>query len=161
MFSWEAFATILTGFAAVGAAWFVGSNQLEIQRRQTALTENDLKIQLLDKRSACVKSMREIHYAWLREMHLSDDDWTKFYSLSQDAILLYPKKVTQKLDKAVDGIFLAKQHYQRSQIYNDRGEQDLASEKLEKSFNEEDKVMKIMPELLDELIAYSRVDAWE
>jgi hypothetical protein len=157
MFSWEAFATL----TAVIAAGWVGWNQVKIQRRQTILVENDLKIQLLDKRSACVKSMREIHYAWLREMHLSDDDWTKFYSLSQDAILLYSKKVTQKLDDAVNGVFWVKQHYQRSQIYNDRGEQDLANERLEKSFAEEDKVMKIMPELLDELITYSRVDAWE
>jgi hypothetical protein len=151
----------MTGILAVGAASWVGWNQLQLQKRQTRLIENDLKIQLLEKRSACVKSMREIHYAWGREMHLSDDDWTKFYSLSQDAILLYPKKVTQKLDKAVDGIFWAKQHYRRSQILNDRGEQNLATEKLEKSSAEEDKVMKIMPEILDELIANTRVDAWE
>jgi hypothetical protein len=48
----------------------------------------------------------------------------------------------------------------RPQIYHDRGKQDLASEKLQKSFVEEDKVMKIMLELLDKLIAYTRIDAW-
>jgi hypothetical protein len=158
---WQAIATFVTGFLAVGAAVYVARKQTDIQQRQTRLAENDLKVQLLEKRSACVKSMREIHYAWLREMHLSDDDWKKFYSLSQEVVLLYPKNVAQKLDDAMSGIFWAKQHDTRSQIYHEWGEPDLANVRLEQSFAEEDKVMKIMPDLLEELIEYTRVDAWE
>ena len=105
--------------------------------------------------------MRDIHFAWLREMHLSDEDWTKFHALSQEVVLLYPRGVTKKLDDAMSGIFWAKQHYKRSQIYHERGEQALADERLEQSFAEEDKVMKVMPDLLNELIDYTRVDAWE
>ncbi len=164
----SAIATLVTGVLAVGAAWYVGRNQLEIQRRQTeiqlrqiALSENDLKIQLLDKRSACVNAMREIHFAWNRDRHLSDEDWKKFYSLSQDAVLLYPTNLARKLDSAANAVFWAKHHYGRYQFHNDRGNQGQADEKRKQAYAEEDKAMIIMPKLLDELIEYTRVSAWE
>jgi hypothetical protein len=158
---WQAIATFVTGVLAVGAAMYVARKQTGIQNRQTRLIENDLKIQLLDKRSECVASMRKIYHAWQREMELSDDDWKEFYFLSQDVILLYPKDVTKKLDDAMSGIFWAKQHHKRSHQYHQRGKTEEADKRLEDAFAEEDKVMKIMPTLLDELIAYTRVDAWE
>ncbi len=73
MFSWEAFATLVTSVLAVGAAWHVGRNQLEIQRRQVKLTENDLKIQLLEKRTECIVAMREISDAWTANLELPDN----------------------------------------------------------------------------------------
>jgi hypothetical protein len=157
MFSWEAFATL----SAVIAAGWVGWNQVKIQRRQTILVENDLKIQLLDKRSACVKSMRELHNACDNDTHLSDENRRKFYRLSQDVVLLYPKDICKKLDSAVASISSAKVYYQRSQHYNNIGDKILAEKKLEQAYAEEDKVIQIMPDLLDELIEYSRVDAWK
>ena len=103
---WQAIATLVTGVLAVGAAFCVGRRQTEIQNRQTKLIENDLKIQLLEKRSVCVTSMRKIHHAWHREMTLSDEDWREFYLLSQDVLLLYPKNVTKSLDDAMSAIHL-------------------------------------------------------
>jgi hypothetical protein len=160
-FSWEAFATLTTGVVAVAAAWWVGYNQVKLQKRHTTLIENDLKIQLLEKRSACVNSMRDILYAWQRNSRLSEEEWRTFYRLSQDAVLLYPKQMNNKLDQAVDGVFRAKHYYSRSQIYRENGDQSLVKENLQKSFDEEDKLMKIMPELLTEMIEYSRVDFWK
>ncbi len=161
MLDWQAIATFATGVLAVGAASWVGWNQLQLQKRQTQLIENDLKIQLLGKRSACVSSMRKIYYAWNQRIRLSDDEWKEFYALSQDVILLYPKELTQKLDDAMSGIFWAKQQHERSHLYHQRGNPKKADELREAADAEEDKVMDIMPGLLPELIKYTRVDFGE
>jgi hypothetical protein len=87
MFSWEAFATLVTGLVAVGAAWQVGRNQIEIQKRQIKLTENDLKVQLLEKRSACIDEMREIADAWFRQASLSNEEWARFHTMFRQAEL--------------------------------------------------------------------------
>jgi hypothetical protein len=158
---WQALATFLTGILAVVAAVHVGRKQTKIQERQTRLIENDLKISLLETRTKCVSDMREIYWAWMRYAKLSQEEMHKFYKLMEQAQLMFPLAVSKKLDDLVDATFWSEQHYQRSQIYNDRGEQDLANDRLEKSFAEEDKVMKLMPELLKELVDHTRVDAWE
>lgn len=160
-FSWEAFATLAAGLAAVGAAWWVGRNQLEIQRRQLTLIENDLKIQLLEKRSVCVDAMRQISNAWHAQASLSDEEWARFRDLFHQAQLLYPNRVIQKLDNAVSGIFRAKLYHNRSMQYYQRSNDGKGEEFLESAFAAEDKVMKIMPDLLDELINHTRVDAWQ
>ncbi|WP_397604035.1 hypothetical protein [Sphingorhabdus sp.] len=83
---WQAIATFVTGVLAVGAAFCVGRKQTKILDRQTELIENDLKIQLLEKRSTCVNSMRKIHFASKRGK-LSDAEWREFYNLSLEATL--------------------------------------------------------------------------
>ena len=105
--------------------------------------------------------MRKIYYAWDQQIRLSDDEWKEFYALSQDVILLYPKELTQKLDDAMSGIFWAKQQYERSHQYHQRGNPKKADELREAADAEEDKVMDIMPGLLPELIKYTRVDFGE
>jgi hypothetical protein len=152
---------LVTGVAAVGAAWWVGKNQLEIQRRQIKLIENDLKIQLLEKRKACVESMREIHFAWNGQVELTDEQWRKFYLLLQDVELLFPPKVVQNFNLAVDATFWAKRHSSRSFQYRQKGDDHRADERLEQSYAKEDEVMAVMPQLLSDLIIHTRVDAWE
>jgi hypothetical protein len=49
-FSWEAFATLATGLAAVVAAYLIGRRQVQIQQAQTYLQERSLRFQLLDRR---------------------------------------------------------------------------------------------------------------
>ncbi len=161
MFSWEAFATLTTGVLAVGVAAWVGFNQVKLQRRQTKLIENDLKIQLLEKRSKCVESMRKISSAWIAHMKLTDEEWLNFHALFREAELLFPPDVTKNLDQALSGIFWAKQHFKRSSQYYERGDTKQAEHRMDDAFAEEDKVMKIMPTLLNELIDHTRIDAWE
>ncbi len=48
--SWEAFATLATGLAAVLAAGIIGFRQSQIQDRQVALQEQELKVSLLEER---------------------------------------------------------------------------------------------------------------
>jgi hypothetical protein len=50
-FSWEAFATLFTGLAAVGGAICVGLKQVAISRRQTAILERQVKLQAQSLRS--------------------------------------------------------------------------------------------------------------
>lgn len=49
-FSWEAFATLATGVAAVFAAAFVGLRQLRILTSQNELKEQEIRVSLLDRR---------------------------------------------------------------------------------------------------------------
>jgi hypothetical protein len=49
-FTWEAFATLATGLAAVVAAYLIGRRQVQIQQAQTHLQERSLRFQLLDRR---------------------------------------------------------------------------------------------------------------
>ncbi len=161
MFSWEAFASLSTGIAAVLAACYVALRQSDIQLRQTKLIENELKIQLLEARTKCVSDMREIYWAWMRNAELSQEEMHKFYRLMEQAQLLFPLAVSQKLDDAVSATFWSKQHKSRAYDLNSSGEKIQADEKLDLSYSEQDKVLKLMPEVLIELVNHTRVDAWE
>jgi hypothetical protein len=105
--------------------------------------------------------MRMISDAWLRQAALSDDEWRQFHALFQEAELLYPEKITRKLDEAVTAVFWAKQHMIRSHQYRQRGKEREADDRMEDSFAEEDKVMKLLPSLLQEIIDFTRIDAWQ
>jgi hypothetical protein len=159
--TWDAVATFLVGIAAVYAAWKVGENQIEIQQRQTRLIENDLKIQLLEKRAACIDEMRQISDAWFRNADLSNEEWSRFLTLHDKAQLLFSPAVTKKLDEASTAIFHSKRNHSRSREYYKRSKGDKAEEFLEKAFAAENKAMEIMPTLLDELIRHTRIDARE
>ena len=150
---WQAIATAVTGVLAVGAAFFVG-------RKQIKLIENDLKIQLLEKRSTCVNSMRKIHFASKRGK-LSHDEWRDFYNLSLEAKLLYPEKITKLLDEAVSVTFDVTDYRRKSEQSRIDGNTKSAERRSQIADEAENKAMKIMPKLLDELIEYTRVDAWE
>lgn len=160
-FSWEAFATLVVGLAAVVAAWWVGQNQIKIQRRQLRLIENDLKIQLLEKRISCVNDMRELHFAYQQHAKLNPEEMFRFHKLLEQAQLLYPANVSNKMRAAVDAAFWAQRHLRRSFDIRQAGDSAKADEKLELAFAEEDKAWHLLPELLDDLIDHTRVDAWE
>jgi hypothetical protein len=49
-FTWEAFATLATGLAAVGAAVFIGTRQAEIQKVQAGIQSLALRSDLFDRR---------------------------------------------------------------------------------------------------------------
>jgi hypothetical protein len=85
----------------------------------------------------------------------------KFHKLLEQAELLFPYHVSEKLDEAVRATFWSEQHRRRSVNLHQDGDPERAKEKLEEHFLEEDRVMKLMPELLRDLVEHSRVDAWE
>ena len=151
----------MTGVLAVGAASWVGWNQLQLQKRQTRLIENDLKIQLLEKRTACVRSMREIFYEWHAHVRLEHEQWRNFYNLMDEVELLFPKDVYDDIAKAVDGTLWSKLHYERALQYHGEGKTDIAQERSQKSWDEEENVSEVMPRLLNAMVRNTRIDAWE
>ncbi|MBA4163506.1 MAG: hypothetical protein C0510_02555 [Erythrobacter sp.] len=58
-FSWEAFATLVTGVVAVAAAFVVGRRQLTIHEQQTRLQELELRSDLFDRRYAVYEKVRQ------------------------------------------------------------------------------------------------------
>ncbi len=154
---WQAIATAVTGVLAVGAAFCVGRKQTKILDRQTELIENELKIQLLEKRSTCINSMRKIHFASERGQ-LSDDEWRDFYNLSLEAKLLYPEKITKLLDEAVSVTFDVTYYRRKSEQSRIDGNTKSAERRSQIADEAENKAMKIMPTLLDTLTKWTRVD---
>jgi uncharacterized membrane protein len=158
---WQAIATAFTGIVAVGAALWVGKNQLEIQKRQNLLIEREQKIQLLEKRTICVQAMRKIHFSWQANMWLPHEDWREFHNLMQDAELLFPRSIHGKLSSTVDDTFWSKRHYERAIEYHNQGQSELAAKRQEQSDEMEKRAMKAIPELLAELVEHTRIDAWD
>jgi hypothetical protein len=65
-FTWEAFATLVTGGAAVGAAWWVGRRQVGIADRQTRILDRQagfeemkLRTELFERRHAVYEATRQ------------------------------------------------------------------------------------------------------
>jgi hypothetical protein len=165
--SWEAFAALFTGIAAVGGAIYVGKRQTKIAERQTdilnrqtILAEQELRIQLLEKCSDCVTAMRELVGKW-NITRLDGDDLDKFRKLSWQAELLYPPEIAEKVKTAFSGTFWSKHWGERANYLAELGESDRATKHLEMSFEEEDKAIKIMPDLINDLVEHTRVAGWQ
>ncbi len=54
--------------------------------------------------------------------------------------------------------FWAEEYHKRSHQYYEDEKVEQAEERRQAAYAEEDKILKIMPSLLDELIEYTRVD---
>jgi hypothetical protein len=166
-FSWEAFAALFTGIAAVGGAIYIGKRQTKIAERQTdilnrqtILAEQELQIQLLEKRSDCVRAMRELVGKW-NTTRLDDNDFDKFRKLSWEAELLYPPEIAEKVKTAFSGTFWSKRLGDQANYHAETGQSDRAMKHLEMSFEEEDKAIAVMPDLINDLVEHTRVAGWQ
>jgi hypothetical protein len=159
-FSWEAFATIWTALVAVAGAVWVGHRQTRILEQQSKLTETNLRIQLLERRTACITTMQDVVAEWHREANLSPERFAAFQKAFNEAELLFSKKIATEMEAALGGLFWAKHWQRRSYDYHQRGKSAEAGTTLEKSFAEDDKVFRIMPGILDKLKGESRVSDW-
>jgi hypothetical protein len=162
----------VAGLLAVLAALWVGARQIAISRELKELQnkiaaddlqirQQNLRIELLDRRSKCVASMREIVSSWSASIRLPPEDIQKFRGLLWDAELLYPPEIVAKIEQAVEGTFWSEHWAKRSQSYFEAGEVDRAKEKREQSFEEEDRATAVMPNLVKLLIEYTRVSGWQ
>jgi hypothetical protein len=174
-FSWEAFATLLTGVSAVIAALIIGYRQIGLVARQVdlqaqqarlgeeaaardhALKQQTLRLQLLDRRASLVEEIRRIWVQWMQDATLNDEDWVALRSVLHQAQLLYPKAIVDDIDAALRNLMLQKTHQDRASQYHSSGRADKAKEHLEKSFSADDKVVEVMESLLERVIAASRV----
>ena len=159
-FTWEAFATLLTGLAVVLGATVVGLRQTRILSRQIRLSETNLRIELLDRRANCISKMREIVSEWTRDARLSPESWSKFQAAFFDAELLFSKQLVAEMDQALGSLFWKEHWERRARDYFDRGNEEKANQKLEDSFREDDKVFAVMPQLLLKMNGESRTVDW-
>jgi hypothetical protein len=157
---WQAIATLITGFLAVGAAWKVSDKQTAILRRQSKIAETDLKIQLLEQRSRCVREMRQISTTWQMHGQLNHDEWRRFHALLQDCQLIFPEDVWNRMSEAVSGVLRINELHDRHERYQGR-HSDLAAEALDTAFAEEDKIIGMIPQIADDLVRHSKIDLWE
>lgn len=106
-FSWEAFATLATGFLAVGAAFYVGRKQLAILKKQTELQELQTDIQhqavqadLFDRRYAVYDRVQSFLQHIVQTSCPPDGDIQRNFLIAKgEANLLFSQRVIDGLQE--------------------------------------------------------------
>ena len=103
-FSWEAFATLATGLAAVIAAWNLGRKQIEIQKAQVDLQRLTLRSELFDRRYKLYEATRiflfNIYKCKGDEQLSWTADWTQnFLRALQESRILFSSGVFLGMDE--------------------------------------------------------------
>jgi hypothetical protein len=167
-FSWEAFATLATGFAAVFAAWLIGKRQTDILARQIAdareaserdfkLREQTLRVELLNHRYEMIDEIRRIWGQWQQDGVLSDDDWNALRKVFHRAQLLYPAPIVDSIAMALKELTNHKREQARADQHFEGGRDEVAQKHLEKSFEADDAVISVMDPLLFQVLESSKV----
>ena len=156
---WDAIATVVVGLPAVIFASLIGRKQNKILDSQNRLSDTNLRINLLDRRSACIAKMRRIHGEWISNARLSQESWNEFREVFWESELVFSEALSHELDQSLGSLFFSEIWQKRSIYYHSKGLTEKAEEKLELSFKEDDKVFKIMPHILNKMIAEARASA--
>lgn len=99
-FTWDAFATLATGGAAVVAAYKVGKRQIDIQARQTSLQEIALRSSLFDKRYQVFENSRAFLGYILREAEAPDAETERQFMVAiGESRFLFEPAVHDSLDE--------------------------------------------------------------
>jgi hypothetical protein len=104
-FTWEAFATLATGFLAVAAAYSVGRRQVKIARKQTeildrqvALDELKLRSELFDRRFAIYEGTKRLLAAVMAHDEKADDETVRAFLIALDqSVFLFQPNVYERL----------------------------------------------------------------
>ncbi|MGH7025878.1 hypothetical protein [Brevundimonas sp.] len=98
--SWEAAATLATGFAAVAAAWCVGKNQIAIQKRQTRIQHElqklealKIKTDLFDRRMTVYLAIDSWLAEWVLRGEVRKETEIAFYKAHDQATFLFGPEV--------------------------------------------------------------------
>ena len=121
-FSWEAFATLATGLAAVAGATWVGLRQLRISQRlietqqvqidlasiasdrEYAMQQQEFRLALFEKRFQILEEFRPIWLEWSASGKLTEQSWGSVRRLLQRARLVFSDALVDDLDAVVSGI---------------------------------------------------------
>jgi hypothetical protein len=122
-FSWEAFATLMTGILAVGAAFAVGRRQLSIQEKQASLQELELRSDLFDRRYAVYDNVRKFLLHIIRDAQYPSSEIERDFLMAMgEAKFLFGNKVQaalQEMWERVGNYRVLKMEMER--IYQDEG----------------------------------------
>ncbi|MGB3470434.1 MAG: hypothetical protein WBA51_06415 [Erythrobacter sp.] len=159
--TWEAVATLATGFFAVGAAWKLGARQTAILESQSRIAEADLKLQLFDRRADCVSRMRELCSVWNENGRLQMEQATALQALLWDIKVLFPAEVVDDFGNLVQSSFTFILKLRRARYYSEQSNEDNKREFLDAAYAAEDEVNDLMPGLLSRLEKHTRIDVWD
>lgn len=102
-FSWEAFATLVTGLLAVGAAVWIGLKQMAITRRQVSLEQLKLRSELYDRRMEIYSATKEWLGAFIQGQGFPNDQRRqKFIDAVYTSEFLFRPEVSQRLRELYD-----------------------------------------------------------
>ena len=126
-FTWEAFATLATGLAAVCAAWWIGRKQTKIQIAQVDVQRMTLRAELFDRRYEVYEFTRiflnKINTVYQDDIVDLREDWVRnFLSAMQKSKIIFSRAVFDGLDqiwrKAVEFSALKEE---MGEIYREEG----------------------------------------
>jgi hypothetical protein len=166
--TWEAFATLITGLLAVGAALIIGLRQVALLATQHAvqktqadqnlkLRELEIKIAVLDRRSACIENIRPIWTRWIQDGSLSYEDATLLLSHAQQAGLVFSRSIYEDLIHFSTRISQVKRHYERSQDASGRNDKEDRLKWLNRAFALEDEIRPKFEDILGRMQNEARV----
>ena len=115
---------------------------------------------MFERRSACITRMRDIHNTWMQNARLTKEQWLEFRSLYHESEMIFSRFLVAEIDASLDGLFWTEHWQKRSFDEHERGLSEKADEYLRKSFEEDDRVFKLMPNLLEKMKAEARVADW-
>jgi hypothetical protein len=153
-FSWEAFAQLVTGLAAVFAAFIIGRKQIAIQSAQTQLQSLSAKTALFDKRYAVFESTQKfLHEVGFAGQKPTPETQYQFMKARQESVFLFSPNTAAGLneiyDKWVDfSIFIIQidEEYKRTGSYG-IGNPAIEKEKMSWFFQRSASLHEIFTEL--------------
>ncbi|MEK6541093.1 MAG: hypothetical protein AABZ45_03120 [Pseudomonadota bacterium] len=155
---WQASATLTTGILAVGAALWVGKKQTGIQRRQIQLAENDLKIQLLDRRFDCIERIRQIRSAYVGSSTLSVEQIVEFFEVIRLAELIFPVAAVDNL-RRVSAQLAQVEHFRRmGDAAQSRHDETARQQAITQENESAMAILDALPSLVDELVIAAKID---
>lgn len=170
--TWDAVATLLTGFAAVGGAVFVGRKQVEITKLQTRiqqgqadddrkLRQNELKLKLLDRRQECIRKIRHANIAFNTMVRLDDKQRNELYGAIRESELIFPPNMIDKLENTLTKIYKIPIAERIQSSRRQQGKETEADIKLEEVMAMEKEVFEALPDVLTSMIKLTRIEDWD
>jgi hypothetical protein len=167
-FSWQAFATLATGLAAVFAAWRVGNRQISLLAEQQKYIKEqgdqardiklqELRIALVDRRSECIRIMIELNQVFIRDAGLGREQWPELTRVLNSSRLIFPMEISDDIKQILDASVKYQHYSERSIYYHRKKYLTKAGELSEKAQDEENKIFELMPTMVDRLEEYTRI----
>jgi len=149
-FSWEAFASILTGIAAVSGAVYIGHRQMKIK-------EQELRLSLLEERRNLIKKFRTLASAWLQKAKLTDEEVEELKRLLFDIRLYFDNETYDKAYMFFDDSLFQNMEDRHAKMYRESGEIDKAHKSIKSSSEHVEAILKSVFETLKILEQKTRV----
>ena len=168
-FSWEAFATLTAGLAAVGAAAYVGYGQIRLLRRQTELNEaaeqraeklfsldaksriQSSRLALLDRRLVLIERFRSIFTVWTQGGKLLRTDFDELRSIAQQTALIYDDTSASFMFECFIVLQNAQRDHLRADIFGNLGDVTKSTMYRDRAWKTEDSVVELIPKIMDQL----------